>query len=531
MFQDFPTAYEWQMLNRADDPNMGAGMLGYGAAISYPSGTVGEQLRRAIAYIPSTATGADIQAALDTASAAGGGAVYLGPYTYDLSTVGLTVYQNVALIGVTDAYVASTTRGTRLIYSGSGNAIYGTQLLNTRIENIQLDCRTSTGSSVKGIYFEGVWRSVLHNVTVKGVYLYRGEGIYFDTKGGAWGSQHNLIENCECSDGRVRFIGTSPSDGVTTTVVNTFRGFLYANFHSQITYINATAESPASTYNGGTAYTPNQWVISGGNLYVCIANTTGNAPPNASYWLAITGAGFYLDGAGCQTALISCDIEGNFPVGVSINNSAPVTIVNPLWAGFTGTTRVSGDSAVLVSYGGARILTSTLSNGSLKTAEGYGDQNATYVTEALYPVNVAGGAQDGYMVRKRLIAGTEYLTHEQRDHFEFHHTKSIANSATTVLTIPIPSDTAIYVDCFVYGNDGAGTAYGVSQLAVSKNDSGTVTVSTQTAVKEAAGYTGAFTFSPSATNLLVQFATANATPSTCNFLFRIRGPIVGYTLG
>ena len=41
--------------------------------------------------------------------------------------------------------------------------------------------------------------------------------------------------------------------------------------------------APAA-YNGGTAYVPGNLVASGGSVYYCIANTTGNAPPNATYW-------------------------------------------------------------------------------------------------------------------------------------------------------------------------------------------------------------------------------------------------------
>lgn len=41
--------------------------------------------------------------------------------------------------------------------------------------------------------------------------------------------------------------------------------------------------SPAA-YNGATAYVPGNLVTSGGNVYYCVANTTGNIPPNATYW-------------------------------------------------------------------------------------------------------------------------------------------------------------------------------------------------------------------------------------------------------
>lgn len=43
-------------------------------------------------------------------------------------------------------------------------------------------------------------------------------------------------------------------------------------------------------YNGATAYTPGNVVSSGGTNYYCIAATTGNAPPNVTYWYALSGA-------------------------------------------------------------------------------------------------------------------------------------------------------------------------------------------------------------------------------------------------
>ncbi|HMJ04576.1 MAG TPA: hypothetical protein VK506_16660, partial [Conexibacter sp.] len=40
-------------------------------------------------------------------------------------------------------------------------------------------------------------------------------------------------------------------------------------------------------YNGATAYVPGNLASSGGVNYYCIAATTGNAPPNATYWYAM----------------------------------------------------------------------------------------------------------------------------------------------------------------------------------------------------------------------------------------------------
>jgi len=44
-------------------------------------------------------------------------------------------------------------------------------------------------------------------------------------------------------------------------------------------------------YNGATAYAVDDVVSSGGNSYVCIAATTGNTPPNATYWELMAQAG------------------------------------------------------------------------------------------------------------------------------------------------------------------------------------------------------------------------------------------------
>lgn len=47
--------------------------------------------------------------------------------------------------------------------------------------------------------------------------------------------------------------------------------------------------SGVSAYSGATAYVPGDLVTSAGTTYYCIASTTGNAPPNATYWYAQTG--------------------------------------------------------------------------------------------------------------------------------------------------------------------------------------------------------------------------------------------------
>jgi hypothetical protein len=55
----------------------------------------------------------------------------------------------------------------------------------------------------------------------------------------------------------------------------------YLRFHTQGATLGPG--TPAA-YNGATAYTVGSLVSSGGVNYYCIAATTGNAPPNATYW-------------------------------------------------------------------------------------------------------------------------------------------------------------------------------------------------------------------------------------------------------
>jgi len=76
----------------------------------------------------------------------------------------------------------------------------------------------------------------------------------------------------------------------TQTMVLEF-GDGYIRFHTA----GATllAGSPAA-YSGGTAYTVGKLVSSGGTNYYCIAATTGNAPPNATYWYPLPSAAYEI---------------------------------------------------------------------------------------------------------------------------------------------------------------------------------------------------------------------------------------------
>lgn len=64
----------------------------------------------------------------------------------------------------------------------------------------------------------------------------------------------------------------------------------YIRFHTDASTL--LAGSPAA-YNGGTAYAVGDMVTQSGTRYYCIAATTGNAPPNATYWYAMPASGEY----------------------------------------------------------------------------------------------------------------------------------------------------------------------------------------------------------------------------------------------
>jgi len=75
----------------------------------------------------------------------------------------------------------------------------------------------------------------------------------------------------------------------TTQTMVLEMGAGYFRFHTQGATLGPG--TPAA-YNGATAYVVGNLVSSGGVNYYCIANTTGNAPPNATYWYAMP-AGIY----------------------------------------------------------------------------------------------------------------------------------------------------------------------------------------------------------------------------------------------
>ena len=63
-------------------------------------------------------------------------------------------------------------------------------------------------------------------------------------------------------------------------------GPYYIRIYANDAPLLATSQT---AYSGATAYVPGNLVTQSGTTYVCIAATTGNTPPNAAYWYALTG--------------------------------------------------------------------------------------------------------------------------------------------------------------------------------------------------------------------------------------------------
>jgi hypothetical protein len=165
MFQDFPTAYEWQQLNRTDDPNMGAGMIGYGSSNTYAAGTVGAKLNN---FVVVTDDGADPTGVADSYAAfaaawskikSTGGMIFIPPGTYLLNTqwkldVDMTLPHNYKVIG----YGAELKAGAAV--TGHAIQVYkGFNNFGVTIEGLQFNHRNNT--TVNGC-IEGQGANNLH---------------------------------------------------------------------------------------------------------------------------------------------------------------------------------------------------------------------------------------------------------------------------------------------------------------------------------------------------------------------------------
>jgi len=428
-----------------------------------------------------------LQAAINAVNERGGGRVLVNNGIVDLGTAGLTIHGNVVLEGAAGRYGGATTRGTTLLYAGAAAAIHGANILDCQIRNIDIDCTGAVGTNVRGVHLSGVWKTSLSNVTVRGVTPAKGYGILFDTVGiGApHGAQHNYLEQIECADGIIRLQGVSASDGVTTTVLNTVRGYQYQIVHSQGVLINATAEGWAS------------------------------------------GPGYLFDGDGTDFTMVGCDIEGAGSPGIKITNGASVREIGTVWKGFSGALRVDGETDSLRTYGGPLEFTRQMTASTPVDIARHGDHHAIYLREALHPDNVTGGSQSGGRVWYRRIDGTEV----QEADWRFHALpkKSVAVSGGrrhTLLSIPVPNGSGCKVRATIWGVQAGDGAYTNYRECLVMNNGGTLV--TNILAAENLGVNMSLGFVGRRDNLLILCTPTTASASTVNVVVEIVGAFGAY---
>jgi hypothetical protein len=119
--------------------------------------------------------------------------------------------------------------------------------------------------------------------------------------------------------------------------------------------------NPRGAYNGATTYQIGDSVSSAGSSYVAIAETTGNAPPNATFWQVLAERG--TDGADGKTVLSG---SGAPSAGLGVNgdfyiDTVAAAIYGPKTAGAWGspTSLIGGNGADGISGFGLRYTFST----------------------------------------------------------------------------------------------------------------------------------------------------------------------------
>jgi hypothetical protein len=184
------------------------------------------------------------------------------------------------------------------------------------------------------------------------------------------------------------------------------------------------------TYAGGTAYTPDDAVVHSGTSYICIANTTGNTPPNATYWNVLAQAG--TNGTDVGTTLTT---QGDilYRDGSGLQRLAAGTSGQVLQTGGSGAnpswTTVAGGAFGQVQY---RINDTTYSNSNTSN---YVTATNTYVEIA--PSSSAAG--------KKILVNFNvsiYFNHNASDcSFQYIITRTVGGSTSDIYT---SSNTEIY---------------------------------------------------------------------------------------
>jgi hypothetical protein len=234
-------------------------------------------------------------------------------------------------------------------------------------------------------------------------------------------------------------------------------------------------------YDNATAYAVDDVVSSGGNSYVCIAATTGNTPPNATYWELMAQAGTNgtngTDGTDVGTVITTQgDIlyrDGSGLQRLGAGTSGQVlqtggTGANPSW----GTISTVAGTKNFFAY---RSATSSQLNNSAETeivfeVERHDDENVYNTSTGRYAPGVAGT----YFV----------------------------SSQITVNDINGTTDD-MYFRFFVNGNTG-GAVYGQTRQSGNGASFGAFTTTAVIKLTNNSDYISAFTFHDAGGNRFIQ---------------------------
>lgn len=128
-----------------------------------------------------------------------------------------------------------------------------------------------------------------------------------------------FVRECKTSTNKSRMIPFTYST-TQTMAIEISAG--YMRFYTQGAVL--LAGSPAA-YNGATAYVAGSLCSSGGVNYYCIAPTTGNAPPNVTYWYAMPSTGeFEIPNAYASADLMDIHFVQSADVLTLVHTSYPV---------------------------------------------------------------------------------------------------------------------------------------------------------------------------------------------------------------
>jgi len=138
--------------------------------------------------------------------------------------------------------------------------------------------------------------------------------------------KHGGIKNREGTQYIAELKDSSIIGRLLKFVYNADQTYLLVAQNQTMRFIRNAAQitvSGVAAYNGATAYVPGDLVSSGGVNYYCKANTTGNAPPNATYWHPLTGSIYEI-----PTPYATADLD----TLQQAQSADVVTVVHPTYA-------------------------------------------------------------------------------------------------------------------------------------------------------------------------------------------------------